>query len=176
MAEDRKTAIFGDQIEDGTIQPREFDTVQQAGAILIPDNAELTWNENAQRMDWKFKAFGTETLYTVENGITSTTSLTEQNKLNYTTPVLPAGTYRYSFVFEALSSSNTHGFVSKFYVDATEYNYINHNHDNWISYSGFVHVQHVSSIAHTIRITIASDKLNKQVSIRRVRLEIWRIS
>ena len=49
---DRKTGIQGDQIQDGTIRPREFDTVDQTVPQNPTDSYILSWNELENKMDW----------------------------------------------------------------------------------------------------------------------------
>lgn len=56
MAEtDRRTTIFGDQIEDHTVTSQELDTL---GAVDDPSNWQiLMWDKINQKMKW-FYSFG----------------------------------------------------------------------------------------------------------------------
>lgn len=116
--------------------------------------------------------FGSQFQQASSDGVSSTTSGTFQQKLNMTTPSLPSGTYRISWCYEATTSGffgtgnqrvqiNNSTTVSETTSGAT-----------YVMFSGFTY----QSLSGINNIDIDYSTNSGTTSIRRARIELWRVS
>lgn len=125
--------------------------------------------------------FGTEYQSASSESESTTTSTSFQNKLNMTTPSLPAGTYRIGYSYEwNLSGSTRYDFRGRVQINDTV-TISEHREepqdsatDQWRDFSGFFH--HTGSGVLSIDIDYErSSSSGGTARIRRARLEIWRV-
>lgn len=99
-------------------------------------------------------------------------------KLRLTTPSLPGGTYRIGYSYELAMSNISDAALGRVQINDTTtiHEAVSEMQDstNWLSFSGFYH-DTLSGIQN-IDIDYATPDTGQTVSIRRARLEIWRVA
>lgn len=129
--------------------------------------------------------FGTYFQSASNEGVTVATGIVFQNKLTLTTPSLPTGTYRIGYSYEHRVSRRDRTFEIRVELDgsdtlSTERYLIPSTNpaadDSW-QVGGFAH-RNLSAGSHTISIDLrkVTNNADFTISIRRARLEIWRVS
>ena len=119
--------------------------------------------------------FGAEYDYAEAEATTGTASATYVNKLQLVTASLPAGDYRVGYSWE--STVDTNGIVGGFEVkvDADVIAEPSMEADSdWHQFGGFV--KRTLSGSVTIQVNYKSGDGISQTQMRRVRIEIWRLS
>jgi len=108
-----------------------------------------------------------------------TTSGTYQQKLRMTTPSLPVGRYRVGWNFEWLHSSGAGDFQTRVQVNDTTDLMVGNMEPQevvaWHPVGGFAYFDVASPAVLNIDLDYSSENANT-ASIRRARLEIWRVS
>jgi len=181
MSDDRYTGINGDQIRDGTIQPQELDTVQQDEESSITDDADLTWNNSEDKMDWKYRPFGKNFKEDSSLAHSTTTSTTFQQKLRLITDTLPIGKYRIGWSYSWNYSLASNDFLGRIQVNDTD-TVMEHQQEPKDQYSdqirycsGFLYYDNESEQSLNIDLDFASNS-GGTATIFNARLEIWRVS
>jgi len=110
-----------------------------------------------------------------------TSSTSEQNALTITTPSVPAGDYRVGWSFEWKGESEKEDFLARVRVDDSDPNIMDmmttvKGGNKWGPTSGFGNITFGSSGTHTIDVDWWSGDSGNDASIRKTRLEFWRIS
>lgn len=108
---------------------------------------------------------------------TSTVSKDFQTKLSLITTDIPSGKYKISWSFEQRGVVNFN-LISTIQLDGSttlmENNIEFKDKDNWVSASGFKY-ENITSGVHTIDFKFKSES-NNNIGIRKLRIDIWRIS
>ena len=123
--------------------------------------------------------FGSELLEQSSEVESSTTSTDYQNKINYTTPSLPIGKYRFGFCFEAKIASSAHQYSVRLLIDDVEAAISTENNTGnelYELHNGFKYLNFDSAITHTVKLQWKTSHPSKIAKIRRARVEIWRVS
>jgi hypothetical protein len=169
MADDRRTGIQGDQIEDETITKDEL--VISNSPI---DKMVLGWDATNNKFKWYYASDLATRLdyYEESEGQSSTTSTSWQDKIFYTTPSLSAGSYEFWFQAELKKSG---GAIQKcrMIIDNIEYCYNSGdaNFDDWKLSKGFKRITLTDGI-HTVKIQFSSGTNGRAILIRRTRLRV----
>jgi hypothetical protein len=151
-----------------------------ADVFLIEDSANGYAKKNILGSSFSpgFVPFGSDSQYSSSEGISSTTSSGWQNKV---TMVVPArtGTYRLQFYCGLSVASTNKGIALRLYntTDAVELcstEEYTGKQNVWQNTGGFVYVT-FTGVGKTFTIDFNSPDNNTQVSVRRTRLEMWRI-
>lgn len=124
--------------------------------------------------------FGSEYEYTASEGTSATTSNLFQDKINFTTIDKPIGTYYINYNYEVSCNSSTVNYLTQVLLDSSvvqgqEIRQVTATSQN-AAVSGFLNTTFGSSATHTIQIQYAAKTGGTQVSIRRARIMIYRIS
>lgn len=132
--------------------------------------------------------FGSEYEYSSADTISTTTSTSFQTKLNFTTASKPAGTYRIGWYYEYNESNTTVDFFGRVLLDdVTTLNTVRQepseaagvsfgNSDQSFTCSGFYVVTFDTDGTHNIKIQYNSESTSFVASIRRARVEIYRVA
>jgi hypothetical protein len=123
--------------------------------------------------------FGANHQETSSESQSNTTSESFQNKLTMTTPSLPAGKYRIGWYAEMLGANTGVSWEMRVQLDDTTNLCLPlkepRDSTDWFPVSGMAY-QTLSAATHTIDIDFRSEDAGVTTSIRRARLEIWRVS
>lgn len=122
--------------------------------------------------------FGKEYNYSASEGQSDTNSTTPVNKLTMTTPTLPAGDYKIEFSYEWKRATISQDFEAEVLLDGTaimEQNEESKDTNSWHPLSGFI-VTALTNATHTIVINFWGENGGNTSSIRRARLNIYRVS
>jgi hypothetical protein len=170
MADDRRTGITGDQIEDNTISKDELIVVNDPPS----DKMVLGWDAETAKFKWYYSSDLATRLdhYQESEGESSTTSTSWQDKISYTTPTLSAGPYEFWFQSEIEKSG---GAVQKvrMIIDDVEYCYNSAEADfnDWKLAKGFKRIT-LTAGTHTIKVQFASGTSGRAILIRRARIRV----
>ena len=124
-------------------------------------------------------AFGSGFIYQDSEPESATSSTSYQDKIDYTTPVLPIGTYRFAFCAEGRISNSSKKCKIRLVIDDVEYIYSSSQgigQEGYRLVGGFVCIDFLSEATHSIKIQWCSTHSSKTAYIRRARIEGWRIS
>ena len=173
MADDRRTGITGDQIEDNTISKDELIVVNDPPS----DKMVLGWDAVNAKFKWYYASDLATRLdhYQEDEGISSTTLATWVDKLIYTSPSLIAGHYEFWFYAE-INKTNNQGATQRvrLIVDNVEYcfNAADANVGEWKSTKGFKRFQFLTAGTHTVVVQYSSGTAGKSMDIRRTRIRV----
>lgn len=120
--------------------------------------------------------FGTQYQYAESNTNSTNATATMTTKVTFTTPVIPAGTYRVGFMYQFLHSATTSDFRAQCRVDAVNIHFHNEEVSDATTIdisSGFRHLA-LTNAAHTIDIQFAAEAGTATIS--NARIEIWRVA
>ena len=170
------SGVLADRQDANKLQGRN---VQDAA----PDDADiLTWSSaNSQ---WEPQpntggtpCFGTEYNYAESDGVSVSTGTTWTQKLNLAVSNLPSGTYRVSWYYEhncTASNAAVEGRVQQ--DDTTDLAYINTRISPATGFASTSGQKHLSITSGSVSLDIDFRcSANKEVAIRRARLELWRV-
>lgn len=123
--------------------------------------------------------FGLNYDYTFNDSTTNTNSTTPLNKLTLTTSSLPAGNYRVGWYYEWRRNTASNDFRARVQIDntttVTEHSEESKDVNSWHIESGFV--QHTFTAgSHTVDVDYWGESSGSTSYIRRVRIELWRVS
>lgn len=122
--------------------------------------------------------FGTEFQQAVSDAVSTSNSTTYVNKLTMTTTSLPLGTYRVSWRAETQSAATNNSVDARIQLNATTDlgSRIQEAQDvrDWYNFSGFVYLS-LSGI-NTFNMDYRSNPAASNMSIRRARIELWRVT
>ena len=126
-----------------------------------------------------YNYFGKEASYTLSEDESSTNCSDFINKIEHITEALPAGIYRVGFYAEGIISNSSHEYIINGVVDGidvftTSGNDVG-NDDIWKGNCGFIYLNFTTEMVHNIKIQWKSSHHTKTASIRKARVEIWRI-
>lgn len=132
---------------------------------------------NKKYVDDRIPVFGTQFQQNSADSVTTTTSSTYQQKVRITTPVIPAGTYRIGWSIELSIDDENSDIQTRVEIDDTT---TVAEQDGRVARRNLYYVR--SSIAH-VALTNASHTIDldynnqqgKTLSVRRGKLEIWRV-
>jgi len=176
MADDRRTGITGDQIEDNTISKDELIVVNDPPS----DKMVLGWDAVNAKFKWYYASDLATRLdhYQEDEGVSSTTLATWVDKISYTTPSMLAGDYEFWYYAE-INKTNNQGANQKvrMIVDDVEYcyNVADANVNEYRSSKGFKRIQFTTAGTHTIKVQYASGTAGKSMDIRRTRIRVLSI-
>lgn len=145
-----------------------FDTVNFEGAAVTDEGGGTAKIENV---------FGSQNQDAEDETTSSTTSSTYQNKLNLTTGVLPAGRYRIGWYCEGAQSTTSDRFQMRVQIDDSDTlgqtMEETADTDDWMPHGGYAY----RNLSGSISIDMDwREQAGGTASIRRARLEIWRVS
>jgi len=155
---------------------------RNVAATAPTTNQVLAWSGSAwSPSDPSSGIFGTQFQESASDSESSTTSTAWQQKLKMTTPSLPAGTYRIGWSYEWRYSLASQDFRGRVQVDDTttvaeqrqEPKDPNSNQSHPASGFGYVTL---GAGSHEIDIDYCASSGGNTASIKRARLEIWRVS
>lgn len=114
---------------------------------------------------------------TSDNGVSSTTSTTYQQKLRLTTPDLPAGDYKVLWYAELASANNNAANYCEARVELNDTTEVGHSVWNYTPYEDFAGMVNGSGISgvQTIDIDYRTSDGTVTAYIRRARIAIWRV-
>ena len=124
--------------------------------------------------------FGSNFQQSSSDAVSTTTSTTYQQKLRMTTPSLSTGTYRIGWYYEAQHREDRDDYMGRIQINDTitimehRIEFKDKGEFQFDPVSGFYY--HTGSGILNIDIDYASSVNGKSTSIRRARLEIWRVS
>lgn len=152
-----------------------------ADLVLIEDSEATNAKKKVQRSNF-LPVFGTQYQKAASEGESSTTLDSYQQKLRLTTPSLPAGDYHVQWYAEVVTSDASKGIITQVQQDDTTVLMESHADHNgtyaqgfWYSIAGHAVVT-LTAASHTFDFDYKSEFTPKTAYIRRVRLEIWRVS
>jgi len=120
--------------------------------------------------------FGSQYLYQVAEEVSATTSTDYQDKINYTTPSLPVGTYRVAYHCLHKISHSSHESGIRFIIDGEMISKGMSKHLEFSVKSGFIHLSFATPGTHVIQLQWRSSHNTKTSYIEKARIEIWRTS
>ncbi len=150
----------------------------QTVASLGTSGQVLTSNGAGTLPSFQTIIFGSEFQQNSNDGVSTTTSATYQQKVRITTPAIPAGTYRIGWNIEFMISDEKSDIQTRVQIDDT--NTIAEQTGRasllnlWEIRSGFAY-EVLTNAIHTIDLDY-NNQSGKTLSVRRGKLEIWRIS
>lgn len=158
----------------------EKTTLANADIVVIEDSAASYVKKKAQIINVR-PVFGTYAQYAASDGETTYTGTVNwQTKTTLTTPSLPAGTYRVSFMAEIRNTTSVSDDIKyRLRQDATTdlcYGNIEvKDVTNYFPVTGFAHVT-LTATTHAFTIEYALENAADTMAIRNARIEFWRIS
>lgn len=168
---DRRTGIDGDQITDETITKDELMIINNPPL----DKMVLGYESATGKFKWYYASDLATRLdhYQEDEGESSTTSTSWQDKISYTTPNLIAGSYEFWFQCEIAKSG---GAVQKcrMIIDDVEYCYNSAEADfnDWKLAKGFKRINFTTSGTHVIKVQFSSGTNGRAILIRRARIRV----
>jgi len=156
----------------------EKSTPVSSDLLLIEDSAASNAKKKIQIGNIA-NVFGSEYEESVNEGESSTTSSTYQNKINFTTASKPAGKYRIGFYGEITSYGNDKQTFIALSIEDTQVCESSMMQKNggtsyYQAHSGFYNKTLASE--STISIKVQYKTVSDTAYIRRARIEIWRVS
>jgi len=173
---DRRTTIDGDQITDHTVTKEELETDNAAS-----DGYVLSYQGTPDKMRWIYlqgSAYGVgENIYEVSEDESYTNSINFSDKIVYTND-FEVGTYRVAFYAEGKAQTSQTEYEIILEIDGVEYCAELGNSaspEEWDTCYGFLQISFLTETSHIFKVRYRATKANKIISIRRARLEIWRM-
>lgn len=133
---------------------------------------------NRQDAGWVEDKFGQFYQFENDEGVSSTSSTSYQNKLTLTTPTLPIGTYKISWTVEMTNNSGDKPVEVRVQLDGSSENeifYAPKFEDEYLGWSSFTSGDFVSATTHTVDLDFSSTSEGGTARVRRARIEIFRV-
>lgn len=166
-----------------SVQEDDVEVSDITNIINFEGGVDVTDDGNGKvtvTVDGDAGVFGHNAINISDESESSASSTSYIDKLDYTTEVLPIGTYRVACYAEGIISNSSHEYIIRGLVDSTEILTTSGNdvgNDNiWKGNSGFIYVTFTSSETHNLKLQWKSSHHRKTASIRRARIELWRVS
>ena len=123
--------------------------------------------------------FGSQYHYDEDLSEQTTTSESYVNALTFTTSTVPSGTYRVGWSYEWKGNTGK-DFEARLQIDNSttlmEVNMEAKDNNNWYGVGGFGNVTFGSNDTHLIDFDFATEKSDRTMRIRNLRLEFYRVS
>ena len=168
------SGVLADRQDANKLQGRDIQDVAPN------DDDVLTWNNTNSR--WEPQAasgvcFGTEYNQAESDGTSVSTGTTWAQKVNLSVSSLPSGTYRIGWYYEFNCSASNAQFEGRVQLDdTTDLAMINTRISPATGYASSYGHKHVEVTTGSVSVDIDFRcSANKEVAIRRARLEIWRV-
>lgn len=126
----------------------------------------------------KLGIFGSEHQYEADEDLTSTTSMTLQNKITVNTPVIPAGSYRISATISVANSLPNQDIFTQFTLDGVvfgEYDNSPKTGDEFFPNTTFVN-RDLTNDTHEVKIDYSAGSGGGSAKAEFARVEVFRIS
>jgi hypothetical protein len=123
--------------------------------------------------------YGKEYYYEEDETTSNTNYYSYITKLLLTTGTTPVGTYRIGWYYEWRRNKTSTDFMARVKVDDTaimEHNQEIKDPSNWISKSGYKHINFESENTHEIKLEYCGETNPGTSYIRRARIEFWRVA
>ena len=146
-------------------------------SFLVRVNNEIETVNVQQGKTWL--KFGDNYQYAFDNATSSTTSDVWQNKLAGTTSNLPTGTYRVGWSFECQCQNTSNDFRGRFLLNTVvlgerRQESRDAGSDQWVDFAGFYIIE-LTGVQNAY-IQYCSGNSGNTTSVRRAKMEIWRVS